>query len=118
MTIDYFDVFGDRYIDIGAGGPDSFDFTLSANVTWLAFSNPTGTISPSSDGTPEHRVLVSVSDWDQIPVEETAAITVTSSASATSATILFTARNTQKVLQSGYEGSTRSLTLKCFPSSK
>ena len=52
-----------KYIDIGAGGPNPFTFSITSNVTWLKFSQTKGSISPNNS---ETRVEASV-DWDQVP---------------------------------------------------
>ena len=63
ITFDRFVPFGNVFIDIGAGGPNSFTFTASANASWLKLSQSQGSISPQR---PEIRLFASV-DWDQVP---------------------------------------------------
>jgi hypothetical protein len=63
---------GNRYFDIGSGGPASFNFVAAANVTWLQMSATTGSISPAK---PEQRIYASV-DWSKVTGAQTAAIMV------------------------------------------
>ncbi|KAF5366744.1 hypothetical protein D9758_006544 [Tetrapyrgos nigripes] len=81
LTLDNFDPFANRYVDIGAGGPTPFTFTVSANVSWLKFSTTQGSISPDRS---EQRVWISVGDWDQLEGGDIAA-KITFAASATAA---------------------------------
>ena len=62
MSMDSFVPFQNRYIDVGAGGPNPFTFTAEVNVSWLHVEPSSGSVSPSS---PETRVFVSV-DWSQV----------------------------------------------------
>ena len=71
MTLDNFSPIQDRYIDVGAGGPTPFTFTVLSNVTWLKVSTARGSISPN---TPEQRVFVSVLNWDQLNEGENNAV--------------------------------------------
>ncbi|KNZ79537.1 hypothetical protein J132_09265 [Termitomyces sp. J132] len=64
VTLDNFDTFGTRYIDVGSGGPSSFTFTVTTNATWVKLSQTRGSVSPSA---PETRVFASVNDWSQLP---------------------------------------------------
>lgn len=80
MTLDNFSPIQDRYIDVGAGGPTPFTFTVLSNVTWLKVSTPRGSISPNA---PEHRVFVSVPNWNQLDEGENhAVVSFTATASA------------------------------------
>jgi hypothetical protein len=63
ITIDSYDPFGNRYVDVGAGGPVPFTFTVSSNSSWVKISPTQGSISPES---PEQRVFISVSNWGQL----------------------------------------------------
>lgn len=63
LTFDPFIPAGNRYIDIGAGGPASFSWTISADQKWVKFSQTSGSISPSKS---ETRVFVSI-DWNSVP---------------------------------------------------
>jgi len=104
LTVESFDTFGNRYFDIGAGGPDPFEFSISANVSWLSFSDSSGSISSDE---PETRIYVSVSDWSQVVSTGYAAITVKGTVDGekpASASIMFAARNTQSELSSGFQG--------------
>lgn len=53
---------GSRFVDVGAGGPNPFTFTVSSNVTWLIFSPSKGSVSPNN---PETRVEIRV-DWSKV----------------------------------------------------
>ncbi|KAH7927567.1 glycoside hydrolase family 115 protein [Leucogyrophana mollusca] len=77
MTLDPYVPFGNRYVDVGAGGVTPFDFTVTSNVSWLEFSITSGSISLSA---PEQRVYISVSDWSQVTGAETATINFNSTA--------------------------------------
>ncbi|KDQ23911.1 glycoside hydrolase family 115 protein [Pleurotus ostreatus PC15] len=71
VSLDSNDPFGNRYIDIGAGGPTPFTFTATSNVSWLQLSPSQGSISPDS---PEQRVFVSVKNWNSISAGKSAAV--------------------------------------------
>ena len=71
MTLDNFSPIQDRYIDVGAGGPTPFTFSVSSNATWLKVSTSRGSISPI---TPEQRVFVSVPIWNQLNEGENIAL--------------------------------------------
>ena len=64
VTLDNFDTFGTRYVDVGSGGPSSFTFTVTTNATWVKLSQTEGSVSPSA---PETRIFASVNDWSQLP---------------------------------------------------
>ncbi|KAG6820068.1 hypothetical protein H0H93_005692 [Arthromyces matolae] len=64
-TLDNFDTFGNRYVDVGSGGPSTFTFTVTSNASWVQLSETHGTVSPSN---PESRVFISVKDWSKLPV--------------------------------------------------
>ncbi|KAJ2928398.1 hypothetical protein H1R20_g8706, partial [Candolleomyces eurysporus] len=104
LTIDNFDDFKDRYIDIGAGGPASFQFTAVANASWVRFSTSRGTISPRNKV--EQRVFVGVADWSQLQDGANAAkITFTATSSGyqpSTVNVSFVA--TKNVLPSGFKG--------------
>ncbi|KAF5375395.1 hypothetical protein D9615_007918 [Tricholomella constricta] len=63
LSLDPFSPFGNRYIDVGAGGPVPFTFTATSSEPWLVLSPAQGSISPKS---PEQRVFASVRDWSQL----------------------------------------------------
>lgn len=101
LTLDSYVPFGNRYIDIGAGGPASFTFSLTTNVTWLLLSAAEGNISSSSL---EQRVFASV-DWSQVSGAQNALITITANATgqpSTSQQIYFVANHT--VAPSDFKG--------------
>ncbi|KAF8889120.1 hypothetical protein BD779DRAFT_1662212 [Infundibulicybe gibba] len=52
ISLDNFAPFGNRFIDVGAGGPAPFTFTASSNASWLKLSPTHGSISPTA---PEQR---------------------------------------------------------------
>ncbi|KAF8900162.1 hypothetical protein CPB84DRAFT_1847412 [Gymnopilus junonius] len=62
MTLDNFSPISNRFVDVGAGGPQPFTFTVSSNVSWLQFTPSKGSISPNA---PEQRVFISV-DWSKL----------------------------------------------------
>ncbi|QRV92865.1 glycoside hydrolase family 115 protein [Ceratobasidium sp. AG-Ba] len=51
-----------RYIDISAGGPNTFSWSASSNASWLSLSPSSGSISASK---PDTRMTVSV-DWSKL----------------------------------------------------
>ncbi|KAF8601248.1 hypothetical protein BDV93DRAFT_538575 [Ceratobasidium sp. AG-I] len=51
-----------RYIDISAGGPNTFSWTATTNASWLSLSPASGSVSALK---PETRVTVSV-DWSKL----------------------------------------------------
>ncbi|ELU39506.1 hypothetical protein AG1IA_06465 [Rhizoctonia solani AG-1 IA] len=51
-----------RYIDVSAGGPNTFSWTASSNASWLTITPSSGAISPSK---PETRLSISV-DWSKL----------------------------------------------------
>jgi hypothetical protein len=67
---------GNRFFDVGAGGPAAFTFAAAANVSWLKMDVTRGAISPAH---PEQRVYASV-DWAQVTGVQHAAITLNASA--------------------------------------
>ncbi|KAI0946298.1 hypothetical protein AcV7_010311 [Taiwanofungus camphoratus] len=70
LTIDPYLPAGNRYFDIGAGGPTPFTFTATSNASWLTLSPAQASISPSS---PEQRVFATV-DWSKVTGVESALI--------------------------------------------
>lgn len=76
ITLDNFVPLGNRYIDIGAGGPSPFTFTVGSNVTWLKLSQTSGSISPNNT---EVRLFLSV-DWTQVEGVSNALITFNATA--------------------------------------
>lgn len=77
LSIDPFVPFGNRFVDISAGGPSPFSWTAKSNATWVKFSTASGNISPSN---PEQRVFLSV-DWSKVTGAQTAVINFTAKAS-------------------------------------
>ncbi|CAE6342716.1 unnamed protein product [Rhizoctonia solani] len=68
-----------RYIDISAGGPNTFTWSASSNVAWVTLSPSSGTVSASS---PETRMTISV-DWAKLgSTTGNAVITVKSGSSS------------------------------------
>lgn len=78
LTIDPYVPFGNRFVDIGAAGPNPFTFNIASNVSWLTVSDVSGHVS--SD-VPEKRVYFSV-DWSKVDsrANATAAVTVNATA--------------------------------------
>jgi len=68
ITLDNYSPLKDRYIDVGAGGPKSYTFTVSAAAPWVSLSTSRGSISPTS---PESRILAGVKDWSSVPTGTT-----------------------------------------------
>ncbi|KAI0673152.1 hypothetical protein C8Q78DRAFT_703002 [Trametes maxima] len=110
MSIDPFVPTGNRFVDVAAGGPNSFKFTVTSNVSWLSTSLENGTITPSA---PEQRVFLSV-DWDKVTGAEAALISFNATAMGQpsmlpppeqileSVTVTLTANHT--VVPSGFKG--------------
>ncbi|EIW56479.1 uncharacterized protein TRAVEDRAFT_49304 [Trametes versicolor FP-101664 SS1] len=101
LTIDPFVPAGNRFVDVGAGGPTPFTFTVTSNSSWVKISPSKGSISPSS---PEQRVFFSV-DWNKVSGVQTAAITFTASPqnqTQLSVPITLTANHT--AVPSGFHG--------------
>lgn len=71
VSLDRYAPIQSRYIDAGAGGPNPFTFTATANVSWLTLTPSKGDLSPSN---PESRVEGTV-DWSKVTGQETAVIT-------------------------------------------
>ncbi|KAF5353373.1 hypothetical protein D9756_008047 [Leucocoprinus leucothites] len=63
VSLDSFSVFPNRFVDVGAGGPNPFTFKVSSNASWVQLSPSSGSISPT---TPEQRVFLSVKDWSSL----------------------------------------------------
>ncbi|KAG8908462.1 hypothetical protein FRC00_011221, partial [Tulasnella sp. 408] len=61
-TFDTYQPFASRYIDISAGGPNSFSWTLTASANWIVASKKSGTVTRTQ---PETRVEISV-DWSKV----------------------------------------------------
>ncbi|KAG7087753.1 hypothetical protein E1B28_013694 [Marasmius oreades] len=100
MSLDAFDPIQDRYVDVGAGGPTPFDFTVSTNVDWLKISDTSGSISPDNT---EKRIFVSVADWSKLETGSNAAL-IKFAAKDTVVQLTFTAINTRGTLPSTFKG--------------
>ncbi|KAG6899847.1 hypothetical protein C0993_006270 [Termitomyces sp. T159_Od127] len=103
VTLDNFDTFGTRYIDVGSGGPSPFTFTVTSNATWVKLSQTEGSVSPAA---PETRVFASVNDWSELPAG-TSSATLTFKATALnqqplSVSVIFTV--TKNTLPSTFTG--------------
>ncbi|KAI0369314.1 hypothetical protein BV20DRAFT_1113770 [Pilatotrama ljubarskyi] len=101
LTIDPFVPTGNRFVDVGAGGPTPFTFTVTSNASWVNISPSKGSISPSS---PEQRVFLSV-DWSKVSGVQTAVLTFTASPqgqSQMSVPVTLTANHT--VVPNGFKG--------------
>ncbi|KZO92267.1 glycoside hydrolase family 115 protein [Calocera viscosa TUFC12733] len=58
-----FDTYGlvQRWVDISAGGPATFNWTASSNVSWLSISETSGTVTPANGGnTTTHQLLFGI----------------------------------------------------------
>lgn len=103
ITLDNFVPAGNRFIDVGAGGPTPFTFTITTNASWLKPSITKGSISPNS---PEQRVFFSV-DWSKVSGTQNAQIMFTAVASKQpnlAVPVGFTAVN--NAVPSGFKGMT------------
>ncbi|KAI0354264.1 hypothetical protein OH77DRAFT_1426329 [Trametes cingulata] len=101
ITIDPFVPTGNRFVDVGAGGPTPFTFTVTSNASWVNISPAKGSISPSS---PEQRVFLSI-DWGKVSGVQTAVLTFTASPqgqSKMSVPVTLVANHT--VVPSGFKG--------------
>lgn len=94
LSVDTFAPIQSPYVDVGAGGPSPFTFTVTSNVTWLKISPASGSISPQN---PEERVAIGVSDWAEVNGAQTALLTFNAVAAGQpnlSVTATFTANHT------------------------
>ncbi|OJT11184.1 hypothetical protein TRAPUB_12291 [Trametes pubescens] len=101
LSLDPFVPAGNRFIDVAAGGPTPFTFTVTSNVSWLHVSPAKGSVSPSA---PEQRVYLSV-NWDAVTGAEVAQITFNAVAKGQptlSVNATFTANHT--VVPAGFTG--------------
>ena len=73
MSLDNFTPFGNRFVDVGAGGPNPFTFSVATNATWLTPSVTKGSISTQN---PEERVFFNV-DWSKVTGVQFAQIAIT-----------------------------------------
>ncbi|KAG6830103.1 hypothetical protein H0H87_009267 [Tephrocybe sp. NHM501043] len=74
IVIDRYSTFSNIYIDVGAGGPTPFTFTVASSAPWVSISTAKESVSPQN---PEQRVYLSVKDWHSLSVgTNTATITV------------------------------------------
>ncbi|KAF9450528.1 glycoside hydrolase family 115 protein [Macrolepiota fuliginosa MF-IS2] len=62
ISVDNFSPINNRYVDVSAGGPISFAFTVTGNSSWIKLSTTKGQISPTA---PEQRVYIDI-DWNQL----------------------------------------------------
>ena len=102
-TFDSYAPFKSRYIDVSAGGPNSFMFTVKTSAPWVKLSAQSGSVTK---GKPEFRIEVSA-DFTQLSDGGSASgsITITSSASkqpSQSVTIYVNAIKTS--VPSGFKG--------------
>lgn len=101
ITLDSFTPAGNRFIDIGAAGPNPFTFTVTTNVTWLKTSVTKGSVSANNS---EQRVFVTP-DWSHISGTETAQISFTATAAnqpPLTQSVTFTA--TKLAVPNGFKG--------------
>lgn len=74
--LDPFNPVQSRWVDISAGGPNSFTFNVTSNATWLKVSPSQGTISTSHK---EQRLELSV-DWNGLSGMGIASVNMTATA--------------------------------------
>ncbi|KAF4611503.1 hypothetical protein D9613_003870 [Agrocybe pediades] len=103
VTLDNFSPIADRFIDVGAGGPTPFTFTVKSNSAWVKLSATQGSISPSN---PEQRIFVSVPDWSKLKAgSNSAQITFTATAEGQpSLSVPVTFAATKNTPASGFKG--------------
>ncbi|KAL0952642.1 hypothetical protein HGRIS_006887 [Hohenbuehelia grisea] len=103
VALDSHSPFGNRFIDVGAGGPVPFTFTATSNASWLQLTPSSGSISPSS---PEQRVFASVKDWSAVGAGNSSAVitfkAVAKNQPTMTVTVGFTA--TRNNVPSGFKG--------------
>ncbi|KAF8586413.1 glycoside hydrolase family 115 protein [Ramaria rubella] len=75
-TLDSFNPVQSRWVDISAGGPNTFSFNATSNVTWLHITPSQGTITTSNK---EQRLELSV-DWNSVSDTEFASIVFSATA--------------------------------------
>ncbi|KAF5375554.1 hypothetical protein D9615_009219 [Tricholomella constricta] len=73
IFLDNFDPIGNRYIDVGAGGPNPFTLTVSSNASWVSLSQTKGSVSPTA---PEQRVFVGVKNWTSASKQQPLVVSV------------------------------------------
>ena len=73
LSLDAYNPYGNRYVDIVAGGPSPFTFNATSNVPWVKISPSQASVTTDS---PEQRVYLSV-DWSQVSGAQSAKITFT-----------------------------------------
>ena len=101
LTLDPFTTAGNRFVDIGAAGPNAFTFTVSTNVSWLHASATKGSISTENT---EQRVFFTP-NWSQISGTQMAQINFTAVARGQPTliqSVVFVANKTD--LPSGFKG--------------
>ncbi|KZS95511.1 hypothetical protein SISNIDRAFT_452165 [Sistotremastrum niveocremeum HHB9708] len=101
LTLDNYTPSGSRYIDIAAGGPNTFQWTINSNVTWLKLNSTKGTVTASS---PETRIKLTV-DWSKVTGAQYAAIQINATAKGQAPMnqpVFFIANNT--VVPKGFKG--------------
>ncbi|KAK0445622.1 uncharacterized protein EV420DRAFT_1717306 [Desarmillaria tabescens] len=105
IVLDSFDTFQNRFIDVGAGGPVPFTFSIITNASWVVLNATHGEVSPED---PEQRVYISVSDWNTLDAGDSYAnITFTAHAEGQpdlSVPVFFVAHNTMPSLASDFSG--------------
>lgn len=98
-TFDTYQPFASRYIDISAGGPNSFSWTLTTSANWILASKKSGTVTRTQ---PETRVEISI-DWSKVS-GSTASGNVLISTKTQSLQIFVNANKT--AVPSGFHGET------------
>ncbi|KAF5381526.1 hypothetical protein D9757_008168 [Collybiopsis confluens] len=112
LFLDSFDPFGNVFIDVGSGGPVPFTWSATTNASWLKLSDTSGSLSPAS---PEHRVFVSIPDWDQVssgsPLAQINFTAVAPNQSNLVVPVMIQAQNTKRDLLSNFTGFVESTAL-------
>ncbi|KZS95513.1 hypothetical protein SISNIDRAFT_438997 [Sistotremastrum niveocremeum HHB9708] len=101
IVLDNFTPAGSRFVEIGAGGPNTFSWTAGSNVTWLKLNATKGTITSSN---PETRLLLTV-DWSKVTGAQYANLQINATAKGQAPMnqpITFIANNT--VVPSSFKG--------------
>ncbi|KAJ8073009.1 hypothetical protein PM082_019877 [Marasmius tenuissimus] len=104
LSLDSFDPIQDRYVDVSAGGPTPFEFTVTSNVSWVELSDTGGSISPDNT---EKRIFISIPDWSQVGSETGVALinfTAKGSPKDLVVPLTLTVNNTQNSLPSTFKG--------------
>lgn len=94
LTLDSYVPFGNRFVDVGAAGPNPFTFTVSSNASWVKLSPTKGSISSSNT---EQRVFISVTDWSAVGAGAIATVTFNATATGNQKALTAVAQDTLSV---------------------